>query len=222
MKPIKRILPLTLMILSICMACSCKANSDEQVSQSSYSKPDSISSESMSELKQYDINAISFTPTEEYSGMDFLAEEQQRVFWQADFIYTVFSSDSSLFFSASGINSDESVDNRFYKTGYDYESVINSFKSVLSEDIVNELIESKCENHDGEFVCGIGAKGINPSFMFVLEFEEVKANDNSVSFKALADYGDPEKNEITSQKEFNFQMDKVNGNWIVTRFEMWK
>lgn len=218
----KKILSSTLAILTICTVCSCKANSNEQSAQITSSAPSSSQTEAVSVLKQYDINAISFLPDEEYSGMDFLSEEQQRIFWQADFIYTAFSLDSSVFFSASGINIDESIDNVFYKTGYDYDSVINAFKSVVSADIVSELVEPKCQNNNGEFVCGIGAKGIDPSFMFVLEFEAVKADDNSVSFKAIGGYGEPDGTEIISHKEFNFQMDKIDENWIVTKFELWK
>lgn len=221
-KTLNKILTFTLSVLSICMVCSCNANSNQQSAQIKSSTHDSSSTETVSGLKQYDINSISFFPSEEYSGMDFLSEEQQHVFWQAYFIYTVFSLDSSVFFSASGINSDESIDGIFYKTGYDYDSVINAFKSVVSVDIISDLVEPKCKNNNGEFVCGIGAKGIDPSFMFVLEFEEVKADDSSVFFKAIGGYGEPDGTEIISHKEFNFQMDKVDENWIVTKFELWK
>lgn len=204
------------------MFCSCNADSGESSSQNTSGAPESSTAEAVSELKQYDINAVTFLPSEEYSGMDFLSEEQQRIFWQADFIYTAFSLDSSVFFSASGITSDESIDSVFYRTGYDYDSVINAFKSVVSEDIVSELVEPKCKNNNGEFVCGIGAKGIDPSFMFILEFQELETSDSSVSFTATAYYGDPDGTGVTSQREFNYQMDKVDGNWIVTQFELWK
>lgn len=224
-KTLKKILSLTLAVLLICTVCSCKADPNAQSSQNTSDVPDipdNSPTETLSSLKQYDINAISFFPSEEYSGMDFLSEEQQRIFWQADFIYTVFSLDSSVFFSASGINSDESIDDVFYKTGYDYDSVINAFKSVVSADIVSELVEPKCKNNNGEFVCGIGAKGIDPCFMFKLEFKADEITDDSVSFKAVADYGEPDGTEVINQEEFNFQMDKVGENWIVTKFEMWK
>lgn len=223
----KRFLAFALTVSTICMACSCGTNgasSSEQSSALSSSAVDNSSAQTALNLKMYDINEISFTPTEEYSGMDFLSEEQQRVFWRADFIYTAFSLDLSEFFRASGIDSDESnrTDSGLYRTGYDYDSVINAFKTVVSADIVSELVEPKCQNDNGEFVCGNGAKGINPSFMFTLEFEKVEATDSSVSFKAVAGYGEPDGTEVTTTKEFNFQMDKVGENWIVTKFEMWK
>lgn len=221
-KPLKRFLTAALAILSVCTLCSCNADSSELSAQITSGTAINSSAEAVSELKQYDINAVAFLPSEEYSGMDFLSEEQQRVFWQADFIYTAFSLDSSVFFSASGITSDESIDSVYYRTGYDYDSVINAFKSVVSEDIVSELVEPKCKNNNGEFVCGIGAKGIDPSFMFILEFQELEASDSSVSFKATAYYGDPDETGVTSQREFKYQMDKVGGNWIVTQFELWK
>lgn len=110
----------------------------------------------------------------------------------------------------------------FYHTGYTYESVVKGFMSVLSREIVLDLLtRQKCGNINSEFACGIGAKGINVSFMGTLDFEPIEVTDDIVKFKALAGYGDPDTDEISSHKEFNFEMRKTDGKWIVTKFEMW-
>lgn len=176
------------------------------------------------ELTEYDINKAAYHYDLKCSGLDFLSEEQQRIFELASFVYTTFDLDLSEFFYASGIETseDDSIeDTIFYHTGFTYESVLNGFLSVLSEDIVNNLMEQKCADLNGEFVCGIGAKGGNISFMGTLEFEPVEVTDDIVKFKALAGYGDPGTDKITSYEEVNFEMQKTDGKWIVTKFEMW-
>lgn len=178
------------------------------------------------ELTEYDINKAVYHYDLKCSGLDFLSEEQQRVFWLASFVYTSFDLDLSDFFYVSGIEASEDdliEDTIFYHTGFTYESVLNGFLSVLSENIVNDLIKEKCADINGEFVCGIGARGVNVSFMGTLDFEPIEVTDDIVKFKARAGYGDPESgtDEITSYEEVNFEMQKTDEKWIVTKFEMW-
>lgn len=234
----KKISMLAVTLVSAILLCSCNKNEEEnqqtfaQAPQAAESAAQVTEASTQSNkeplnLKKYDINKAAFTPTEEYNGLDFLSEEQQQVFWLASFVYRVFDLDQSIFFYTSGIETptDNLIDDTaFYHTGFTYESVKNGFLSVLSEDIVNGLMtEQRCADINGEFVCGIGARGINPSFMFTLEFEPIEVTDDIVRFKALAGYGDPESgsDKVTSYQEVDFEMQKTNGQWIVTKFEMW-
>ena len=178
------------------------------------------------ELAEYDINKILFYEYySEYSGLDFLSEEQQRVFSLAGFVYETFDLDLSEFFRSAGTDLTEDnyiEDTIFYHTGFTYESVMNGFSSVLSENILNGLTEQKCADLNGEFVCGAGARGVNMLYMGTIEFEPVEVTDEIVKFKGKAGYGDPENpDEILSYEEYDFEMEKVNGKWIVTKFELW-
>lgn len=234
---------LALALISAILLCSCNENAGGENQQTSAQTSETTqavqttqtaqtteattqSNAEAVELTEYDITKADYHHDLKCSGLDFLSEEQQRVFWLASFVYTSFDLDLSDFFYASGIEASEDdliEDTIFYHTGFTYESVLNGFLSVLSEGIVSDLIKEKCADINGEFVCGIGARGGNISFMGTLDFESIEVTDDIVKFKARAGYGDPESgtDEITSYEEVNFEMQKTDGKWIVTKFEMW-
>ena len=243
----KKISIFALTLISAILLCSCNENAGGENQQTSAQASETtqaiqttsaaqtaqtteattqLESEAV-ELTEYDINKIlSYEYYTEYSGLDFLSEEQQRVFSLASFVYKTFDLDLSYFFFSSGIEiseDDHIEDTIFYHTGFTYESVLNGFLSVLSEDIVNDLLKEKSADLNGEFVCGAGARGGNVSFMGTLDFEPIEVTDDIVKFKALAGYGDPNSgtDEILSYEEVNFEMQKTDGKWIVTKFEMW-
>lgn len=185
-----------------------------------------VSAEDIADLLEYDIFSIEYTVPEGYSGYEFLSEEQQRAFWLAEFVYYVLDLDTADFFSISGIYRDETYHiegTPFYHTGCTYESVVGSFTSVLSAEIVSELMYQKCGNLNGEFVCGIGARGAWLTFSGILEFQLVSITDDLVEFKAAAGLHDPEHPEagITGYEEHSFEMRRIDDKWIVTKFEFW-
>lgn len=236
----KKISVLALALISAILLCSCNENAGGENQQTSAQASETAqvtqaaqtteattqSNAEAVELTEYDITKADYHYDLKCSGLDFLSEEQQHVFWLASFVCTSFELDQSDFFYASGIEASEDdliEDTVFYHTGFTYESVLNGFLSVLSEGIVNDLIKEKCADINGEFVCGKGARGANVSFMGTLDFESIEVTDDIVKFKARAGYGDPESgtDEITSYEEVNFEMQKTDEKWIVTKFEMW-
>ena len=239
----KKVSLLALTVISAVILCSCSNNTgdenlqtsdqleltvqtDQSVQTSQITEEATQQETEAVELAEYDINKVlSYEYYSEYSGLDFLSEEQQRVFSLASFVYETFDLDLSDFFRSAGteLTEDNHIeDTIFYHTGFTYESVMKGFSSVLSEDILKGLTEQKCVDINGEFVCGAGARGGNMSYMGTIEFEPVEVTDDIVKFKGKAGYGDPENpDEILSYEEYDFEMEKVNGRWIVTKFKLW-
>lgn len=176
-------------------------------------------------LKEYsfDISCEEFPPYEEYTGIEILSEEQQRAFWNAYYFYTIFDIDTAEFFRFNHIDYNAKQNGFLYATGYSYDSVINGFKTVLSEEIVDSMLkEYNCANIDGEFYCGQGARGANIFFLDKLEFVAVEMSEEKAVFKINALYGDFDNEEVREYVEHNFEMILIDDNWIVTKFEFWK
>ncbi len=177
------------------------------------------------ELKEYvfDIDVKEFPPYEEYTGIEILSEEQQRAFWNAYYFYTIFDMETDAFFRFNHIDYNTKQNGILYATGYSYDSVINGFKTVLSEEIVDSILdESKCAGIDGEFYCGQGARGADIFFLDELQFVAVEMTEEKAVFKINALYGDFDNEENREYVEHNFEMVLIDGNWIVTKFEFWK
>ena len=178
------------------------------------------------ELKEYDFDNIEYVPFEEYTGIDFMTEEQQRSFWLATFVYEVFDLAGDSFFRTSGVEYDfysqRPCGEICYGSGFTYDSVMSEFRSVLSEEILNDIIWLTDINTNGEFACNDGARGASADFDFYLEFSPVEVTDEKVIFQITARYADPDNREEKSYVTYDYEMVYDNGNWIVTKFEFWK
>ena len=175
------------------------------------------------EFKEFNIYDVQFELSEECAGIEFLNREQQQTFRLATFVYTVCDLDSSEFFRcANPKDSFPSQESPFYSTGFTYESVMNGFKSVISEDILDELVQDVCDELNGEFVCSIGARGASADFDGHLEFAPVEVTNQKVVFQITASYSDPETFESVGESAFNFEMTLVDGRWVMTEYEFWK
>ena len=181
-----------------------------------------VETEVKPELKEFDINSIDCELYEEMTGFDLLSEKQQTAFKRATWIYTVMSLDSYLFFYECNIEAKEIAEDYRYHTGYSYDSVMNGFKTVLSEEILSG-------NHDvwgnleGEFICGIGARGADISFMGEIEFKNVVTEGDKTTFTLTAAYGDWENPDGEKEYvDYGFEITEIDGNAIFTKFEFWK
>lgn len=174
------------------------------------------------ELKEFDINTVDYEFYEEMKGFDLLTEKQQTAFKRATWIYTIMDLDSDLFFRTLNIESDEIAEDYRYHTGYSYDSVMNGFKTVLSEEILS-VNHDVWGNFEGEFICGEGARGANIFFLDEIEFKDVVTEGDKTTFTLTATYGDwdnpdGERDYIDSQ----FEITEIDGNAVFTKFTFWK
>ena len=174
------------------------------------------------ELKEFDINTVDYELYEEMKGFDLLTEKQQTAFKRATWIYTIMDLDSDLFFRTLNIESDEIAEDYRYHTGYSYDSVMEGFKTVLSEEILS-VNHDVWGNFEGEFICGEGARGANIFFLDEIEFKDVVTEGDKTTFTLTATYGDwdnpdGERDYIDSQ----FEITEIDGNAVFTKFTFWK
>lgn len=182
------------------------------------------------ELKEFDFDNIEYIPVEEYTGIDFLTEEQQRSFWLATFVYEVFMLDGSEFFRLNKIEY-ETYSQRLiytsplncYGTGFTDDSVWNEISTVFSGNILFEITQHKIASSDDfEFAIWDGARGASADFDYHLEFAPVEITDEKVTFQITARYADPDNREEKSYYTYDYEMVYDSGNWIMTKFELWK
>ncbi|MGN0589100.1 MAG: hypothetical protein ACI4KO_06160 [Ruminiclostridium sp.] len=173
-------------------------------------------------LKKFDINAVDYELYEEMTGFDLLSEKQQTAFKRATWIYTIMDLDSDLFFRTLNIESDKIAEDYRYHTGYSYDSVMNGFKTVLSEEILSDNYDV-WGNLEGEFICGIGARGADISFLGEIEFKDVVTEGDKTTFTLTATYGDLEKPDGEKEYvDYQFEITEIDGNAVFTKFEFWK
>lgn len=179
------------------------------------------------ELVDYDISNVVFTPWEEYSGIEFMTEEQQKAFWLAGYINMMFDFEVGMFWDYKALPIPKPryedmhiLDSYFYHTGFTYGSVIQGFESVLSEDILSEIMEGKCADYNGEYVSSMGFTGSNPAFTEKMDFQFVSSDESKLEFKVIAYFADPATN-ASATKEYEYEMVKIDENWILTKFDMW-
>ncbi len=154
-------------------------------------------------------------------GSKFLTEEQLISFWLTYHFHFMFEIETSYFFDFSSIDFGERNAD-FYSTGFTYESVMNSLKTFMSEEIIKEITSDKCADIDGEFYCGIGAKGARADFDDHIEFTPVEITDEKVIFQITARYANPDNPEEKSYYTYDYEMVLDGENWIMTKFELWR
>ncbi len=182
------------------------------------------------QLKEFDFDNIQYVPTEEYTGINFLGEEQQRSFWLATFVYEVFMLDGSEFFTLNGIEYDTYSKRLLYDsplecygTGFTFDSVWNEFSTVFSGDILFEITQHKiASSDDSEFAIWVGTRGRSADFDDYLEFSPVEITEEKVVFQITARYANPDNREEKSYFTYDYEMVLDGENWIMTRFEFWK
>lgn len=173
-------------------------------------------------LKEFDINAVDYELYEEMTGFDLLSEKQQTAFSRAVWIKTISEMDGDLFFRTCETESSEIADEYRYHTGYSYDSVTNGFKTVLSEEILSDNYDV-WGNLEGEFICGIGARGADISFLGEIEFKDVVTEGDKTTFTLTATYGDLENPDGEKEYvEYQFEITEIDGNAVFTKFEFWK
>ena len=155
--------------------------------------------------------------------MEFLNDEQKLTFKLATFVYMVLDLEGAIFFSCTNTDAVYDKDVHLCHTGFTYESVMNGFKSVLSEDIVeNPKYERVYRNFNGEFLCSDGARGASGAFNSIKEFVPVEITDEKVVFQVIALYSNPETREKIGDYTYNFEMVFVDDHWVMTQYEFWK
>ena len=181
-----------------------------------------VAAEEKPQLKEFDINSINYELYEEMKGFDLLSEKQQTAFKRATWIYTIMDLDSYMFFYSCGISATEIAEDYRYHTGYSYESVMNSFKTVLSEEILGDD-KNVWSDYNGEFICGEGARGSNIDFLGQIEFKDVVTEGDKTTFTLTAAYGDWENPDGEREYvDFPFEITEIDGNAVFTKFEFWK
>lgn len=181
-----------------------------------------VGTEEKPELKEFDINSINYELYEEMKGFDLLSEKQQTAFMRATWIYTVMNLNSQLFFGTCNISESEIAEEYRYHTGYSYDSVMNGFKTVLSEEILSGH-QNVWGNLDGEFICGDGARGANIFFLDEIEFKDVVTEGDKTTFTLTATYGDWENPDGEREYvDYPFEITEFDGNSVFTKFSFWK
>ena len=180
-----------------------------------------VVTEEKPELKEFDINTVDYDLYWEIDGFEALTEKQQTAFSRAVWIKTISEMDGDLFFRTFGIESNEIADEYRYHTGYSYDSVMNGFKTVLSEEILSENYDV-WGNLEGEFVCGQGARGSDISFLGELSISKVETEGDKTTFILTAAYGDWENPEgEKTYIDYNFEITEIDGNSVFTKFILW-
>ncbi len=154
-------------------------------------------------------------------GSEFLTEEQCISFWLTYHFHFMFEIETSYFFDFSSINFGERNAD-LYSTGFTYESVMNSLKTFMSEEIIKEITSDKCADIDGEFYCVMGAKGASVDFDDHIEFTPIEITDEKVIFQITARYANPDNPEEKSYYTYDYEMVFDGENWIMTKFELWR
>lgn len=173
------------------------------------------------DLKEFDINAVDYELYWDIDGFEALTEKQQTAFSRAVWIKTISEMDGDLFFRTFGIESNEIADEYRYHTGYSYDSVMNGFKAVLSEEILSDNYDV-WGNLEGEFVCGNGARGADISFLGELSISNVKTEGDKTTFILTAAYGDWENPDgEKTYIDYNFEITEIDGNSVFTKFMLW-
>ena len=177
-------------------------------------------------LTEYNIFEKNYKNDLEYNGMEFMTKEQQKVFWLVTEVYSLYDSgpDNFWYDDPQALWVDGSVrvgDREYLHTGYTYESVIESYNSIMSEDIFSDAMKERYADYNGEFVVINGGGGGDPSFTGKIDFQLVSSDDSKLEFKVIAYYADPGTNESLGTQEYNCEMKKIDESWIVTKFEFW-
>ena len=157
------------------------------------------------ELKEFNIYDIQFT-IENFPNVEFLSEEQERTFMLATFVYMTLDLDGDMFFRYNNIRPLYNSEVYMCHTGFTYESVINGFKSVLSENILNEKFKERFSELNGEFLCFDGARGVSADFDHIESITPVEASADKVTFQLTAAYSDPKTLESIGESTFDFEM----------------
>ena len=177
--------------------------------------------EKLSEFEEFDINTVDFW-LEDFPDMDnVLNEKQQKSFMLATFVYMSFNVDGYIFFMHSNTTPVYSDDTIYCHTGFSYDSVMNGMTSVLSEEIINLKLSNVFDNLNGEFVCFDGARGTSVDFDRIKEIRLVKSSEEKVAFELVASYINPETLESMDDMTFEYEMILSDGNWIMTKYELW-
>lgn len=96
-----------------------------------------------------------------------------------------------------------------------YNELSNYLKGYMSEDLIYQNKESYYEEN-GKLYCKMDAKG------WVYEYQSNKVNivnltDVKAETKVTVTSVDPENSEYV--EEFDVTFEKVNGNWVITKYE---
>ena len=175
---------------------------------------------------------------------EFLSEENKELFKAAEYIYYNFWVSSSFVSSTVGeenesvdIQNGNSTSHSYVKTDYSYDDFKNYILSVYTDTVMNKLInETQQYMNYNSYLCYIdGARGTN-IFYKDKTFELVEQTEDKIVFKAIANYScegmfadEEEMKKIMGEnaqtnwtEEYNFQMDKTENGWRVSKFEYWK
>lgn len=231
MKKIKYLMILLPLFLSL---CSCAENHNTQVQEGTMDAPiksdipvkddaDLVTETQenvATELKEFNIYDIQFT-IEDFPNAEFLSEEQERTFMLATFVYMTLDLDGDMFFRYNNIRPLYNSEVRMCHTGFTYESVMNGFNSVLSENILSEKFKERYSELNGEFLCLDGARGASADFDCIKGVTPVEITDDKVSFQLTAAYADPGTKESLGETAFDFEMLLTDGHWVMTKYELW-
>lgn len=171
----------------------------------------------------------------------FLSEENKELFRNADYIYFNFSVCGG--FDLIDYEKGEFVDidkngttYRYYKTDYDYEDFEEYIKSVLTDELTDNLIKGNdfYIDIDGKLYCMDGARGSDLSYTGN-EYELISESSDEITFKAIAKHSwagfyeneqqyrdEGNTDDYEWKEEYTYKFVKTDDGFRISEFEYWK
>ena len=158
---------------------------------------------------------------EVYTGdltLDFITRQQAAIFNRAYKIAMAYGMATEIF----GLPRGEMDEKYFYSTGISFDSFVDYLKSAYTDDSVTAFLNNtSVKNVDGEVYWMDGARGSDISYSGV-SFELIEQSEESIKFKAVAEYKDPaDENSEAHYEEIPFEMVLTDNGWRMNGFTLW-